>query len=433
MVLKKLTAIITAIILLAVQSPAYALGEDTAYRLSSEGPGEWGIIAQYSADAGAPSSALPQSLASNSTYEQAVFLMASKAVGRDVSATAGLIKRSQMKNGKLADFTDGTGEKSVRAHIWGIIALYSAWDNGYDKSSALRWLKTKQNSDGGFGYEAGKPSDIKTTSEAVLAFKALGIESEEAAARALAYVESKLPAEKNGEKLAWAFFAKHSMGKDDQKLYERLRSYELPDGSYSLTSTNKTYNYAATCAALLALKEYENGYSVFKKLHNADMFKDLRRGDYAYSEVMELVNRDIASGYPDSTFRPNLRVTRAEFAKFLVYALGYENSPARESITFKDLEEHWAEKIVYTAVGKKLINGIGKGMFAPDQNVTGAQIVAMLVRAKGLEGIAARFEGAKWYDGYVSAAIRRGLIYEGFDPETNATRAQCAKALSKLY
>lgn len=43
---------------------------------------------------------------------------------------------------------------------------------------------------------------------------------------------------------------------------------------------------------------------------------------YARAEIQALVEAGIISGYPDGTFKPTAKITRAEFAKVLAKALG---------------------------------------------------------------------------------------------------------------
>ncbi|KDR96199.1 Squalene-hopene cyclase N-terminal domain-containing protein [Peptoclostridium litorale DSM 5388] len=401
------------------------------YYIMNHDKDAWGILSLYASDNDVSEYGFSQS--GDSTYSNAMRLMAQKAVGSDVSAIAASIRGAQMENGQFAMYP-GSGEKGdLKAHIWSIISLYSAWDNGYDKSAALRWLKTNQNSDGGFAVNKGEKSDLKTTAQAILAFKSLGMESEESVQRALGFLSLGLKSEKDCETLSWALMAKSNLGHKDKGLLDRIRTYRLSDGSFSDGKISGKPDYKATSIALAAVTDYEKEYSVFKKLHNADMFSDVKRSDSHYPAVMEIVNRGIASGYPDYTFRPQNKVTRAEFSKFLIYAMEFEGQISKKTTPFKDVKEHWSSPVVSLAYSKGLVSGIEKDIFAPDQNVTGAQVMTMLVRAKGLEGIAARFSGEKWYDGYVNAAQRRGLLYEGFDPDEYATRAQCAQAISRLH
>lgn len=403
---------------------------EAQYYIMSQDKDAWGILSLYSSDNDVSGYEFSQS--GDSTYAKAMQLMAKKAQGEDISPISWNIKSAQMENGQFAKYPDSDEKGDLNTHIWSIIALYSAWDNGYDKSGALRWLKANQNGDGGFAAVKNGKSDAKTTAQAILAFKSLGMESEESVQRARVFLESSLKSEKDCETLAWGLMAKSNLGEKDKALLERVREYKLEDGSYSAGSLSGKSDYKASAIVLAAATDYEKEYSVFKRLHNADMFSDVKRGDSNYPAVMEIVNKGIASGYPDSTFRPQNKVTRAEFSKFLIYAIELEGRISKKTSPFKDMKQHWADPIVALAYEEGLVSGMEAGTFAPNQNVTGAQVATMLARASGLEGIAARFPGENWYDGYVNAAKKRGLLYEGFEPDEYATRAQCAQAISRL-
>jgi len=58
----------------------------------------------------------------------------------------------------------------------------------------------------------------------------------------------------------------------------------------------------------------------------AGSFKDVPAGHWAASVIREAVGKGYVAGYPDGTFKPDRNVTRAEFMKMLVSALGLPHS-----------------------------------------------------------------------------------------------------------
>lgn len=50
-------------------------------------------------------------------------------------------------------------------------------------------------------------------------------------------------------------------------------------------------------------------------------FSDVKSSKYYYEPIHALITNHITTGYPDQTFRPTLKITRAEFAVFLARAL----------------------------------------------------------------------------------------------------------------
>ncbi|SHK28934.1 S-layer homology domain-containing protein [Paramaledivibacter caminithermalis] len=399
---------------------------------------EWGILALYSFGSALKENSLAK-IDSNVNTDYQAYVIGTLALGKDVSREVEIIKESQMSSGKFADFIDGTGEDLINAHVWGIVSLYAAGEDGYEKEKALKWLKKNQNEDGGFPVFVGDSnSDLDLTAMAIVAYRALGLSKDsEEIKSAFKYIEENLDKRESCESVAWNILARVSMGLEpDKKLYDKLLGYRLENGSFKHIKAMSKGNYIATWHGLLALSDYKNKVSIFDKLHNLNTtvkFKDLMESDYAYEEIMTLVNKKIVSGYSDGTFKPNNEVKRAEFAKFLIYGLGMQDEISSSTYEFKDLENHWANKIVALAVKKEFIKGVGDGKFAPEDKITGAGVAAMLVRAKGLEEEAKAIKGGdKWYEGYVEIARKNNLLYDNFAPDKNATRAQCAVSVFKL-
>nr|WP_280922145.1 S-layer homology domain-containing protein [Ammoniphilus resinae] len=69
------------------------------------------------------------------------------------------------------------------------------------------------------------------------------------------------------------------------------------------------------------------------------------QGHYAEPSIQKLYEAGIISGFPDDRFRPNDRVTRAEFLKLLLTTVQTE-SLIEGPIPFQQLEKHWAYPIL---------------------------------------------------------------------------------------
>lgn len=91
-----------------------------------------------------------------------------------------------------------------------------------------------------------------------------------------------------------------------------------------------------------------------------------------------------------ANFNPDNNVTRAEFAKILVTAMGLEDSIAvfQAKGVFSDVATtEWYAPYVELAAQKKAINGYGDGKFGPNDNVTGYQAIKMGCFASGHNSI----------------------------------------------
>lgn len=85
-------------------------------------------------------------------------------------------------------------------------------------------------------------------------------------------------------------------------------------------------------------------------------------------------------------FRPYDNIKRSEFAKIAVVALGLEGAAdaAKGATPFADVvENHWASGYINIASAQKIIVGDGDGNFRPDDNISYAEALTILVRVLG--------------------------------------------------
>jgi hypothetical protein len=362
-------------------------------------------------------------------------MMGAMALGRDVSEEASLVAESQMANGKFADYIDGTGDELLNAHIWGIIVLESAGNTSYDKEKAQEWLIDNQNEDGGFPVYIGmRESDGDLTAMAIVALDLMNLKGAEVSInKAFDFIESNNEYKETAESTAWEIIARKQTGRTiDLILEERLEAYRIENGSYLHLRTMSSGNYMATWHGVWAESEQERRLTVFDGFKAASSLSDVGQETQGYDAIKRLVEDGVISGYPDGTFRPEASVKRGEFVKMLAFAMDNEDETALNA-GFDDMKGHWASSYVNLAIRNGIFKGISEKLFEPESGITGAQLAAVAVRTRGLEEEAKAFNGDTWYDGYVYYAWLHDLQYEGFDIEKEATRAQCAELIDKLY
>lgn len=115
------------------------------------------------------------------------------------------------------------------------------------------------------------------------------------------------------------------------------------------------------------------------------------------------------------------------------WALIYKEQPPT-TVTFSDVQGHWAQKEIEYMAGKGYLKGVGNGLFSPESSVTRAEFAAMLVRCLGLdEGDTCPFTDVPenaWFRESVSkaysAGIVKGLDENTFDPGASISREQLA-------
>ena len=112
-------------------------------------------------------------------------------------------------------------------------------------------------------------------------------------------------------------------------------------------------------------------------------FNDVLNSAWYAQAVNYLASMDIVAGYKDGTFRPDVQITRAEFATI---AAKFDQLVTTDSNNFSDVSDsHWAVKFINSAYSKGWISGYPDGTFCPDNSITRAEVVtvvnAMLGRA----------------------------------------------------
>jgi len=110
-------------------------------------------------------------------------------------------------------------------------------------------------------------------------------------------------------------------------------------------------------------------------------WKDIA-GHWAEKYIRTLAKRGWIQGYPDETFRPDQSITRAEFVAIVVRLLGLEMSGEK---TFPDTANHWAKDAIATAYEHGIVNGYNDNTFGPDDPITREQMAEIVVNAFGLQ------------------------------------------------
>jgi len=94
-----------------------------------------------------------------------------------------------------------------------------------------------------------------------------------------------------------------------------------------------------------------------------------------------------------------------------------------------DINGHWGEKQIGFAVTAGFVDGYPDGTFKPDQNITRAELMAMITRGTGLE-IAATNEG-EWFEPYKTALTKTKAFREddfvAGDLNNDASRIEMVK------
>ena len=114
-------------------------------------------------------------------------------------------------------------------------------------------------------------------------------------------------------------------------------------------------------------------------------FTDIE-GSWAEAWIEELYDQGITGGFPDGTYRPEDRVTRAEIAVFLLKAThGAGYSPPQPSDgSFNDIAGHWAEAWIDQLKLEGIAAGYPDSTYRPENLVTRAEMAVFLVNSFAL-------------------------------------------------
>ena len=149
-----------------------------------------------------------------------------------------------------------------------------------------------------------------------------------------------------------------------------------------------------------------------------------------YNEAVKILSGlKIVEGDENGLFNPDKTVTRAEFTKMAVGALGeMASAEAQSTSKFDDAANtsvHWAAGFIAQGVADGFIDGYDDHRFGPDDTVTYAQACKMLVASIGYTTYAEAAGG--WPAGYTAQASSLG-ISKGVSAQNDAalTRGQVA-------
>ncbi len=133
--------------------------------------------------------------------------------------------------------------------------------------------------------------------------------------------------------------------------------------------------------------------------------------DSAVAEAVSVLSgMGIVDGYSDGGYHPADTLTRAQFCKLaiLLENRGDEAQKSAYRSLFSDLSSsHWAVGYVNLAYEEGLVSGYGDGNVGPDDPVTTAQAVTILLHVLGYENDDI---GPFWPEDYLSKATKLGLL-----------------------
>ncbi|WP_299404097.1 S-layer homology domain-containing protein [Acaryochloris sp. IP29b_bin.148] len=161
---------------------------------------------------------------------------------------------------------------------------------------------------------------------------------------------------------------------------------------------------------------------------------------WAQPFINTLAQKNIISGFPDGSFRPDQPVTRAQFAAIVRQA--FNTSATRPSRPFTDVQSgYWAAPAIDHAYSTEFLSGYADGTFQPDQNIPKVQALVAIASGLKIQPVGSvdstllRYYDAAQIPNYakpgVAAATQRNIAVNypnvaAFNPNQQATRADIA-------
>ena len=136
-------------------------------------------------------------------------------------------------------------------------------------------------------------------------------------------------------------------------------------------------------------------------------FEDISENNYYAGAINSLAEKGVINGYPDNTFKPANKVTRAEFAKMISIAKNLSLNENNKK-GFEDANNHWANSYIEIMTSNDLLKGYEDNTFRPQNEITYAEAATILLRVLDIKD----FEdtGAEWATNAMNKAEELGLL-----------------------
>lgn len=168
-----------------------------------------------------------------------------------------------------------------------------------------------------------------------------------------------------------------------------------------------------------------------------DTFADIQN-HWAKPFIQGLIDKGVISGFTDGTFKPDEKMTRAQYAALLVKA--FNPSAKRDGINFTDVaDDFWAKNVIQEAYRGEFLSGFPDNSFKPNDNVQRAQVIVSLVNGLGLSAsdgtVLSTYSDRAAIPDYakdeVNTATKKEIVVsypdtKQLDPTKDATRAEVA-------
>jgi len=170
-------------------------------------------------------------------------------------------------------------------------------------------------------------------------------------------------------------------------------------------------------------------------------FSDVGAADSNAVFINYVSQRGFINGFPDGTFHPSEGLTRAQAATVMVKAAALKTGDTGN--LYKDVNAaHWAALYISAASKAGYISGFPDGTFHPDEKLTRAQAMSMLMRLCTVQTtdqlpVLEDMNSSHWAAKAMASALAAGMTGVSSDgkkvyPDAELSRAGLARALAIL-
>ena len=155
-----------------------------------------------------------------------------------------------------------------------------------------------------------------------------------------------------------------------------------------MTNLLKTLSVGAPLPALCMVVLAAGALESHAQISRQTTFPDVASNYWAQPYIQRLAERNIITGYPDGTFRPEKSVDRDEFAAIVRKAFDVE--PIRQiqsGAVYKDVPAgYWASRPIEEAYQQGFMTGYPGGYFRPQQPVSKVEAITSLTKGLNITG-----------------------------------------------
>lgn len=180
----------------------------------------------------------------------------------------------------------------------------------------------------------------------------------------------------------------------------------------------------------------------------SNIFPDVPNNFWASCDINKLTAKSVIAGYPDRTFKPNVPVSRAEFASLIAHGFNLKADTSCARSIFSDVPAYnWANESIIKSVDNGYLAGYPNNKFFPKKPVSRAEAMTTIAKAFNcpmsecdansiLQGYKDGCQVQDWAKIGVAKVLKQGVLADSPNPELispnkNASRADVASMIAQ--